>query len=53
LAGTLAIPDEIFWQRVENAMLERHGRILDDSEITVALANESSDLAKLAKESPK
>ena len=53
LAGTMAVPDELFWQKVKEAQIEKYGRELTALEINAALAEQESDLAKLAKEAPK
>jgi hypothetical protein len=53
LAGTLAVPDEVFWQKVKDAQIEKYGRELTAAEIQAALADQESVLAKLAKDAPK
>jgi hypothetical protein len=53
LAGTLAVPDEVFWQKVHDAEMERYGRVLSSPEVIRALDDPESVLAKLAKEAPK
>jgi hypothetical protein len=53
LAGTLAVPDEIFWKKVRQAQIEMYGRALGEQEIAAALDDQSSALAKLAREAPK
>jgi len=53
LVGTMAVPDDIFWQKVREAQVEKYGRELSVQELAAALAEQESDLAKLAKEAPK
>ena len=48
--GTYAIPDEVFWQRVKEAQLEKYGRELTPAEITEALKDEHHPLSLLAKD---
>jgi hypothetical protein len=53
LAGTMAVPDEIFWQKVRDAEMEQYGRVLSTPEVIGALNDPESVLSKLAKEAPK
>jgi len=53
LAGTMAVPDEVFWEKVRQAQIEKYGRELSQQEIAAALDDEESVLSKLAKEAPK
>jgi hypothetical protein len=53
LAGTMAVPDEVFWQKVRDAEMEQYGRVLSTPEVIEALNNPESVLSKLAKEAPK
>ena len=53
LAGTLAVPDEVFWQKVKDAQIEKYGRELTREEIVAALEDQESALAKLARDAPK
>src|SRR3989442_15330755 len=32
--GTMMMPDEVFWEKVRQAQLERYGRLLTDRELT-------------------
>lgn len=52
IAGTMIEPDVAFWQRMEAAQLERHGRILSPDELRQALDEPHNPLALLARESP-
>jgi hypothetical protein len=53
LAGTMAVPDEVFWQKVRDAEMEQYGRVLSTPEVIEALNDPESVLSKLAKERPK
>ena len=53
LAGTMAMPDEVFWQKVKEEQLARYGRVLTPYELAAAAAVKGSTLATLAKEAPK
>ena len=50
LAGTMAVPDEVFWQKVKDAQIEKYGRELTAPEVVEALKDENSILTKLAKD---
>jgi hypothetical protein len=50
LAGTLAVPDEVFWKKVKEAQLEKYGRLLTAEEIAAQLEDGDSMLAKLARD---
>ncbi len=50
IAGTMAIPDEVYWQKCKDAQLERYGRELTAVEIDAELANPDSMLSKLARD---
>jgi hypothetical protein len=52
IAGTYAVPDEVFWEKVKNAQLETYGHILDLNEIAKEAANPESIIAKLIREAP-
>lgn len=52
LAGQLAVPDEVFFERVKQAQLEREGRELTALECLQALENPDHYLSKLAKDRP-
>jgi len=53
LAGTMCMPDEVFWQKVKDAQIERYGRELTAPEIREALKDGDSILARLAKDAPR
>lgn len=53
IAGTMVVPDEIFFERVKQWQLENYGRFLEAHEIVEELENPNSSLAKLAREAPK
>lgn len=48
--GTYMVPDEVFFSRVKEAMLERCGRELKPTEVLVVLDDPNSFLSKLAKD---
>lgn len=50
IAGTVAIPDEVFWERVKLEQLERYGRTLSAEETVAALADPESLESKLARD---
>lgn len=50
LAGTMMVPDEVFWAKVKDAQIEKYGRELQDIEIIEELKDGESMLSKLAKE---
>lgn len=50
IAGTYAMPDEVFWAKLQEAQLERHGRLLSNTELVAALADESDPVSRLAKD---
>lgn len=50
LAHTYTMPDEVFFQKVSEAQLDRYGRLLGPAEILKALEDASHPLAKLAKD---
>jgi hypothetical protein len=52
-AGMLMMPDEIFFEKVKQAQLEEHGRLLSSAEIVTVLDDSSSALSKLARDAPK
>lgn len=47
--GTAFVPDELFFQKVVEAQMEREGRILEIEEVAVALDNPDHYLSKLVK----
>jgi hypothetical protein len=52
LAGTLAVPDEIFFEKVKQAQIEEFGRVLSAPEILEVVKDENHILSKLAKDGP-
>lgn len=53
MAGTFTVPDEVFFEKVKQAQLEKYGRFLSVDETAKELDNESSTLSKLAREAPR
>lgn len=53
IAGMMAVPEEVFWEKVKQEQLEKHGRLLSNSEIVRELDDGNSTLSKLAREAPK
>lgn len=49
-AHLMMMPDEVFFLKVQEAQLERYGRLLTAEEILKALNDDSHPLAKLAKD---
>lgn len=52
LFGTMAVPDEVFFKRVEQEMQEKYGRQLSVPELVEVLKDENSTLSKLGKDRP-
>ena len=50
LAGTMLVPDEVFWQKLHGAQFEKHGRLLTDLELVEQLKDGDSMISKLARE---
>lgn len=48
-AGTMAVPDELFWAKVRQEQMESHGRLLTDLELAKVLEADASPLAMLLK----
>ena len=53
IAGTMMVPDEVFFERVKQAQLEEHGHLLDEEELVKVLSDPTSALSKLVREAPK
>lgn len=53
VAGTLMVPDELFWRRVAEAQLERYGRLLTAEEWQRIAEDPAHPLHALLKEKPK
>lgn len=49
LAGTLSMPDEIFWEQVKQEQLASFGRYLTDLELAAVVEADASPLATLIK----
>lgn len=50
LAGTMAMPDEVFWAKIKEESLEKFGRELTRPELDAVVAADASPLATLIKE---
>ena len=50
IAGTLVVPDQVFWQKAKEEQLEKYGRLLDPVEIDVVAREDASPLATLIRE---
>jgi hypothetical protein len=50
ITGAMMVPDEVYFEKVKQAQLEKYGRILSPPEIVNELSDESSMLSKLAKD---
>ena len=50
LAGMMLVPDNVFWDKVNAAMVEKYGRILEPHEQVEELKNGDSILSKLARD---
>jgi len=54
LAGTMLMPDEVFFQKLKDQQFEQCGRHLTEGELAAYVeANPSSSLATLIKEAPR
>jgi len=53
LAGTYAVPGEVFWAKVREAQMEKYQRLLSPLEEAEALKDEHHMLSKLIREGPK
>lgn len=49
IAATLAIPDEVFWEKVRQEQMEKYGRLLTEEELLKVSWADASPLAKLLK----
>jgi len=49
-AGLLKIPDQVFWDKLREEQLERHGRLLTTEELRVASESPCTALGKLIRE---
>lgn len=50
VAGTMVVPDEVFWATVREAQLEKYGRELTTAEMAAQLTDPDSFLSKLARD---
>jgi hypothetical protein len=50
IAGTMMMPDEVFWEKLKQEQLASHGRILSEQELLDVVAADASPLATLLKE---
>lgn len=46
VAGLMLMPDEVFWEKVNQEQLDKHGRLLSETEL-VAEVEKSTSLGKL------
>lgn len=49
-AGLAKTPDEVFWAKVEEAMIERYGHCLNETEVLAALDEKHGVITKLERE---
>lgn len=50
IAGTLMMPDQVFWEKLKQEQLEAYGRYLTEQELVQVVAEDASPLATLIKE---
>jgi len=50
IAGTMMMPDEVFWERVKQEQIATYGRFLTEAELAAIVAADASPLATLLKE---
>jgi len=50
IAGTYAMPDEVFWKNVEEEMIDKYGRVLSHNEMGIELESNDSVFSKLLRE---
>jgi hypothetical protein len=50
IAGTMAVPDAVFFEKVKQEQLEAHGRFLTHEELAGVVEEGTTPLAKLLKE---
>jgi hypothetical protein len=53
IAGTMQMPDEVFWAKVKEAEIEKYERELNPAETAEALKDGDSILSKLARDRPR
>lgn len=49
IAGTMVMPDEVFFERMRQQQLESYGRYLTEQEVAAVVEADASPLAKLIK----
>lgn len=52
IAGTYMEPDHVFWEKIQNEQIEKYGRLLNPTEQTEILKDDTNILTRLAKERP-
>jgi hypothetical protein len=50
LAGTMVVPDQVWWQRIKEESLEAYGRELSHEELQAVADSDTSPLATLIRE---
>jgi hypothetical protein len=50
ITNTMVMPDEVFWEEVKHAQLEKHGHTLNAEETRLALADPESLESRLARD---
>jgi hypothetical protein len=50
IAGTMMMPDEVFFERLKQEQLAYYGRIMTEEELIVVVQEDASPLARLIKE---
>lgn len=50
--GLAAMPDEVFWKKVEQEQMARYGRLLNEKELHAVAQTSCNPLAKLLREHP-
>jgi hypothetical protein len=50
ITNTMVMPDEVFWEEVKQAQLDKHGHTLNVEETLVALADPESLESRLARD---
>lgn len=53
LAGTMAVPDEVFFAKLREAQIEKYGRELRFPELVEAISDSTNILSKLAHDAPR
>lgn len=48
--GAMRMPDEVFWDRVRQEMLDKYGRLLSADELLVLAADGNSTIGKLLRD---